>query len=336
MGKKIGKQTVLLSKPVGILDVASIASKKEGDGPLGQFFDRVEDDLLHSKKTWEEAESAFAIEAMQTLCQKTKIPLDSYDFIIAGDLLNQNMGSVYSVRGSNAPYIGVFSACAAIGEAMGLGSMLIDGGFANNILTLASSHFCAAEKQFRFPLEMGSQRPQTASWTTKGAAAISLCQTPKAINITSATMGKIVDLGIKDANNMGAAMAPAAADTIITHLSDSLKEADYYDIILTGDLGHIGSEILIELCNKEGINIRDRHKDCGIDIFDRRSQDTHNGGSGPACSAMVFAAYYYNEMKKGNINRLLFIPTGALMSPTSLQQGESIAGVAYAICIERS
>ena len=336
MEKRAGEQTVIFSRPVGILAAASVVGKKEGEGPLGHLFDIVEEDAMFGTKSWELAESKFAEAATQACVRKANLQMTDFDYVIAGDLLNQSTGSVYGLRNTNRPYLGIFGACSAMGEGMSLGAMLIDGGFAQDIIACASSHFCSAEKQFRFPLEMGSQRPPTSSWTVTGAAAVALTSKPTKIAITAATTGKMVDMKMKDASNMGAAMAPAAADTIVAHLKDTQRPPKYYDVIVTGDLGYVGSELLLQLTSKVGYDISAIHMDCGIEIFDKDKQDTNAGGSGCACSGVVFSAFFYEELKKGSMKRILFVPTGAFMSPISIQQGESIPSIAHAVAIENT
>ena len=256
------------------------------------------------------------------------------DYILCGDLLNQCTGSTFGVRQFEIPFFGLFGACSTMGEAMSLGAMLIDGGFANHVLAGASSHFCAAEKQFRFPLPLGTQRPPTATWTVTGDGAVVLARKGNGPKIVEITTGKIVDMGVTDANNMGAAMAPAAADLLQTHFADTGRTPQDYDVIATGDLGTVGRELVVELLAKAGYEMDSRYTDCGIEIFDNETQDTHAGGSGCACSAVTFCAYFYPRLLSGEIGRMLFIPTGALMSPTSSQQGQSIPGIAHGLVIE--
>jgi stage V sporulation protein AD len=312
---------------------ASIVGPKEGEGPLGAKFDRVEKDPMLGVESWEKAESELVKAAAKAAAEKARVAMDDFDYIIAGDLMNQSTGSIFGLRETMRPYLGIFGACSAIGEGMSIGGMLIDGGFASKVLCLASSHFCSAEKQFRFPLEFGSQRPPTSSWTVTGAAGVVL-GAAAGPSVMGCTTGKMIDMGVKDAHNMGAAMAGAAADTIAAHFEDASRTADYYDLIITGDLGYVGQELLLELMKKKGHDIAHKHRDCGIEIFDRNTQDTHSGGSGCACSGVVFAAFFLERMKSGEIGRILFVPTGALMSPVSVQQGESIPGIAHAVVIE--
>ncbi|MCL2396566.1 MAG: stage V sporulation protein AD [Defluviitaleaceae bacterium] len=336
MLKRYGRQTVLFNSPVGIMATASVVGPKEGQGPLAAYFDQIEADPMFGTESWEKAESKFAETAAEMAAKKADTAIGDFEYIIAGDLLNQSTGSIFGLRNTNAPYLGIFGACSAMGEGMSLGGMLIDGGFAQKVICLASSHFCSAEKQFRFPLEFGSQRPPTSSWTVTGSAAVALGGTTGGPSVMGCTTGKMVDMGVTDANNMGAAMAGAAADTIVAHLTDTGRSTDYYDKIITGDLGYIGQELLLALVKKKGYDITHKHIDCGIEIFDKNTQDTLAGGSGCACSGVTFAGYFYDKMKRGELNKILFVPTGALMSPTSVQQGESIPGIAHAVVIENA
>ncbi len=335
MGKHIGKQSAMFDKDIYIINTASTVGSKEGQGPLKDYFDVILEDSLFGEDSWEKAESKMVNTNMKLVVNKAKLQFSDIDYIYAGDLLNQSSGSNYAIRDLNVPFFGIFGACSTIGEGMALGAINIESGVGRKVLVGASSHFCAAEKQFRFPLGLGTQRPLTSTWTVTGAAALILSDEGKSIKIKGITTGKIVDLGIKDANNMGSAMAPAAADVIINNLKDFNIEPDYYDMIFTGDLGYVGKELTIELVKKAGYDISKNYTDCGIEIFDQKTQDTHSGGSGCACAGATFAGMIYDKLKKGELNRILFIPTGALMSPTSVQQGESIAGIAHGIIIER-
>lgn len=331
--KKLGKQTVQLQKPPTIAATASIVGPKEGKGPLASYFDQTVDDELWGEKSWEMAESKFMREVLAKTAAKASIAVSGLDYILAGDLLNQCIAASFGLRESGVPLFGVYGACSTMGEAMSLGAMLIDGGFAANLVCMTSSHFCSAEKQFRYPLELGSQRPPTAQWTVTGAGGALLSAEGKGPFITKITTGKIVDMGIKDQNNMGAAMAPAAVDTIFAHFEDTGLPQDYYDMVVTGDLGKIGSEILDDLLSSSGVRIGGILNDCGLMIFDK-TQDAHAGGSGCGCSATVFAGFLYDRLKNGKLNKLLFVPTGALLSPTSVQQGETIPCIAHALAIE--
>ena len=326
--------TVLFkSAPPSIVDCASIVGPKESNGPLSKYFDRTLDDEFWGEKTWEKAESKIIKETVNTVISKSNVPLQNIDFCFAGDLLNQCISSTFGLRELNIPFFGVFGACSTFVESLSLGAMAVES-FAQNVLCATSSHFCSAEKQFRFPLELGNQRPPTAQWTVTGAGAVVISKEGNGPYITHITPGKIVDMGIKDANNMGAAMAPAFADTLIAHLKDTGRNPDYYDAIISGDLGHIGKDISIDILKSQGYNIKPNYNDCGVLIFDKASQDTHSGGSGCACSATVFSGYLFKQLKEQKIKKLLLIATGALMNSTTSQQGESIPSIAHAISIE--
>ena len=335
MRKKIGKQTVRLSEGVVILSAASTVGPKEAEGPLGKYFDQTTEDNFFEEKTWELAESKFVEKTMGLAIQKANLKPKEIDYILCGDLLNQCTGSSFGIKNLEIPFFGLFGACSTMGEAMSLGAMLIDGGYANHVLAGASSHFCAAEKQFRFPLPLGTQRPPTSTWTVTGDGAVVLARKkvdlPRIVEITT---GKIVDMGVTDPNNMGAAMAPAAAALLKAHFEDTGRTPQDYDVIATGDLGTVGKQLVIELLSKDGYDMDSRYTDCGIEIFDAETQDTHAGGSGCACSAVTFCAYFYPKLVSGEIERMLFIPTGALMSTTSSQQGQPIPGIAHGLVIE--
>lgn len=333
--KKQGKQTYILANPVNILETASIVGPKEKEGPLHSAFDRCLEDEFWGEKTWEKAETKILRETINTCISKSNLPSSSIDFCFAGDLLNQCISSAFGVRDSNIPFFGVFGACSTFVESLILGSIVIDGDFAENALCAASSHFCSAEKQFRFPLELGNQRPPTSQWTVTGSGAVILSKNGNGPKITAFTPGKIVDMGIKDSNNMGSAMACSAKDTIVTHLIDTGRSPNYYDAIFTGDLGYVGKSILTDLIKKENdYDIKENYEDCGVIIFDKDKQDTHSGGSGAGCIASVFSSYIFNELKNKNLNKVLLVATGALTNATTAQQGESIPGIAHAISIE--
>ena len=335
--RKIGKQTIMLNSLPYILETSSIVGPKEAEGPLAKYFDQCLEDEFWGEKSWEKAESKIIKENVNLVIAKSGISSTSIDYSFAGDLLNQCISSCFGFRETNIPFFGVFGACSTFVESMCLGSIFIDGDAAKNVLCATSSHFCSAEKQFRFPLELGNQRPQSAQWTVTGSGAAILSNTDFGKNcpqITYLTPGKIIDMGIKDANNMGAAMAPAALDTLITHLQDTGRKPSYYDAIITGDLGYVGKEILIEMSESKGYNIKNNYNDCGVLIFNRETQDTHSGGSGCGCVGSVFSGYFYKMLKEHKINKLLLIATGALMNSTSSQQGESIPSIAHAISIE--
>ncbi len=335
--KHKGDATLQFENDIYIVSTASIVGSKEAEGPLKNYFDKIIEDNKMGEKTWEKAESKFVELSIKTVLEKANMSAENIDYIISGDLLNQSIGSTFGVKSFNRPFFGIFAACSNMGAGMGLGSILIDGGFATNVIAGASSHFATAEKQFRFPLALGTQRPLTTTWTVTGDGSCILSKNgDNQPVIKSITTGKIVDLGIKDANNMGAAMAPAAVDTIVTHLKDHNRSADYYDLIITGDLGYVGNDLARQLLLKEGYDVGDRLGDCGIEIFDRDTQDTHSGGSGCACSAVTFAGMLYDKLCKKELKRILFVPTGALLSTTSLQQGEAIPSIAHAVEIHCS
>lgn len=332
--KKTGKQSYILENPVSIISTASIVGPKEKDGPLHQYFDLCLEDEFWGEKSWEKAESKIIKETTSMVIAKSNLNSNDIDLCLAGDLLNQCIASSFGIRDSNIPFLGLFGACSTFVESLIVGSTFIDGNFATNTLCATSSHFCSAEKQFRFPLELGTQRPQSSQWTVTGSGAAILSKNGNGPFITSFTPGNIVDMGIKDVNNMGAAMAGAAHDTLIKHFKDTSRNPSYYDAIFTGDLGYIGKEILIDLVGQSGYNIKSNYNDCGVLIFDKDKQDTHSGGSGCGCIATVFSSYIYEQLKNKKYKKILLIATGALMNSTTSQQGESIPGIAHAISIE--
>lgn len=331
--QKLGKQTIKFDHPPTIVDCATIVGPKESDGPLAKYFDKCLEDEMWGEKTWEKAESKIVKETANMVISKSGIPVDKIEYCFAGDLLNQCISSSFGLRDLNIPFFGIFGACSTFVEGLSLASILVENGI-NYVLTSASSHFCSSEKQFRFPLELGNQRPPTSQWTVTGCGATIISKDGQGPFITSITSGKIVDMGIKDANNMGAAMAPAALDTLITHFKDTNRLPSYYDAIITGDLGYIGRDILIELCDKAGYNIKPNYNDCGILIFDKSKQDTHSGGSGCGCIASVFSGYLFEQLKTKKLKKILLVATGALMNSMSSQQGETIPGIAQAVSIE--
>jgi len=333
MYKHIGNASVKFTAPPTILAAASVVGPKEGEGPLGSGFDKISSDMLFGKKTWEQAESEMVRQTIELAVQKANLKMDDINYIFAGDLLNQISGSIFGVRSLQRPFFGLFGACSAIGEGMSLGAMLIDGGFAEYVVSSASSHFCGTEKTFRFPLELGTQRPPTSAWTVTGDGAVVLSKQGNGPYITAVTTGSVVDMGITDANCMGAAMAPAAADVITTHFRDFGIQPNHYDVIATGDLGEIGSTLLLQLMQDAGYDITCAHTDCGLLIYNRETQDVDSGGSGCGCSAATFAAHFYEKVKNGEIKRMLFVPTGALHSVVTVQQGETIPAIAHAVAV---
>ncbi len=331
--ERIGKQTIKFNNPPTILECASIVGPKEAQGPLAKYFDQTLEDEFWGEKTWEKAESKIIKETVNTVISKSGVPSEKIDYMFAGDLLNQCISSSFGLRELNIPFFGVFGACSTFVESLSLGAVFVES-VAENVLCATSSHFCSAEKQFRFPLELGNQRPPTSQWTVTGSGAAILTKNGSGPYITNITPGKIVDMGIKDGNNMGAAMAPAFADTLIAHFKDTGRNPSYYDAIISGDLGYVGKEIVIDILKSKGYNIKSNYNDCGILIFDKASQDTHSGGSGCACCGTVFSGYFFKQLKEKKIKKMLLIATGALMNSTTSQQGESIPGIAHAISIE--
>jgi stage V sporulation protein AD len=334
MAQRVGSQTVVFERKPVILSGAAIVGRKEGDGPLSRYFDEVVDDEYCGEKTFEAAESRLMRDTYIKALEKSGKSAKDISIIISGDLLNQCTAASYAFRDTDIPYLGIYGACSTMSESLLIASMMIDGGSADYAVCGASSHFCSAERQFRFPLEYGSQRTPTAQWTVTGAGVAIIGKEGQGPKITSVTPGIINDQGILDANNMGAAMAPAACDTILAHLKDTGRSADDFDMILTGDLGSFGSKMLSELIKKNQEDLKGKHYDCGMLIYDLESQDVQCGGSGCGCSAAVLCSFILDQFKRGLLKRVLFVATGALLSPTRTQQGESIPGIAHAVCIE--
>lgn len=330
----MGKQTVKLANPPTMLSAAAVVGAKEGEGPLSKYFDMIQQDDYFGQDSWEKAESKFVEEAVKRAISKSGVNITAIDYMLAGDLLNQIISSSFAARSLEIPYLGIYGACSTMAESMSIGSMIIDGGYADYVICATSSHFSSAERQYRFPLEQGVQRPPYAQWTVTGSGANMLAATGDGPYITHITTGKVIDFGIKDANNMGAAMAPAAVDTITAHFKETKRNPSYYDLIVTGDLATVGKDIALELLHKEGLDLEKNYNDCGCMIFDNKKQDTHSGGSGCGCSASVLNGYLYQQLKQGKLKKILFIATGALLSPTSAWQGESIPCVAHAVSIE--
>ena len=304
---RIGKQTIGLDNRPVIIQTASIVGPKEAQGPMAGYFDHCLEDEFWGEKTWEKAESKIIKETVNLAISKSGISSSAIDFCFAGDLLNQCISSSFGLRDANIPFFGVFGACSTFVESMTLGSIFIESGAANNVICATSSHFCSAEKQFRFPLELGNQRPPTSQWTVTGSGCSILSSSGEGPCITHVTPGKIVDMGIKDANNMGAAMAPAAFDTLMAHFEDTGRKPSDYDAIVTGDLGYIGKDILEDLCKTKGYNISHNYDDCGVLMFDKLEQDTHSGGSGCACIATIFSGYFYKQLQERKIKELLIL-----------------------------
>lgn len=334
---RIGRATILLPNKPRIVSSAAIAGKKEGEGPLKKDFDMIIEDDLFGEETWEKAESRMHYTAADTCIRKAGLTHEQIDVSMGGDLLNQIMAASMAARELHAPFLGLYGACSTMAESLCVGSMLVDGGYARYALCTASSHFCSAERQYRFPLEYGCQRPPTAQWTVTGAGSSLLTLEklhPAICRSTHVTIGRIVDMAIKDANNMGAAMAPAAADTLHRHFQDTGRSPADYDLIITGDLGRVGHDVLLALMQERGCPLDPtRYIDCGLEIFSE-DQDTHAGGSGCGCSAVVLNGHIFRRFREGELKRVLFMATGALLSPTSNQQGETIPGIAHAVVLE--
>ena len=340
MNQKLGRASVRLERPVYILNSASIVGTKEGQGPLGLLFDKVGRDDMFGCKTWEEAESALQKEAVGLALEKAGLRPEDISYIFAGDLLVQSLATSFGISSYQIPLLGVYGACSTCGESLALGAMSIAGGFADKVACVTSSHFASAEKEFRFPLDYGSQRPLSATWTVTGSGAFVLTDEPEGggrkarARISAMTVGKVVDYGLKDSMNMGACMAPAAASTLEQHFTDFAGQPEEYDKIITGDLGKVGQRVLIDLLRKQGYDISEQHMDCGLEIYDAASQDTHAGGSGCGCSAVTLSAYILKQLEEGNWKKVLFMPTGALLSKTSFNEGMSVPGIAHGIVIE--
>lgn len=331
--KHLGRQTVRFETPPSIIASASVVGKKEGEGPLKEYFDQVSEDTKFGQNSWEKAESQMQTLALQTALKKAAISAAEVDMLFAGDLLNQCIGTSFAARGTDIPFYGLYGACSTMAESLSLASMAVEGGFANHAAAMTSSHFASAERQYRLPLEYGGQRTPTAQWTVTGSAAFILGAHDQPPYIRAITTGKIVDLCVADANNMGAAMAPAFVDTVIGHLKDTgLKPSDY-DLIVSGDLGSVGKALAMDLFHREGYDMGDVLDDCGTMIFDLETQDVHAGGSGCGCSAVVLSGYLMQKMQSRKYKNILFCGTGALLSPVSTQQGESIPSVCHAVAI---
>lgn len=335
MAKRQGCRTVSFDHPVYVSAHAAIVGQKEGEGPLQGTFDMVSGDTHFGQKTWELAESRMQRIAIETAAGKAGLNLSDLDFILAGDLLNQCIGSSMASVSSNIPFIGLYGACSTMAEGLAVGACLVDGGAARRLCAAASSHFCAAERQYRFPLAYGGQRTPTAQWTATAAGAAVLTHDRTPVRITHALFGQMVDLDVTDANNMGAAMAPAAYDTLTHLFEDTGTQPSDYDRILTGDLARVGSALLRDLFGRDGVDLGTTYDDCGVLLYDTE-QDVHAGGSGCGCSAAVLCGDILDRMERGALHRVIFAGTGALMSPTSVQQGQGIAGICHAVILEGS
>lgn len=336
MAKLIKDGTISTDTLPSVSSFAAAVGKMEGEGPLADCFDYIAEDVTLGENSWEKSESKLQQIAFSTALSKGGFSEKNIDVLFAGDLLNQCVSSSYGARDTEIPFIGLFGACSTMAESLSLASLFVDGGMAVNAAAVTSSHFCSAERQFRLPVNYGGQRTPTAQWTATAAGCAIVSPHAEPPYVKSVTLGKIKDMGITDANNMGAAMATAAYDTISRHLANTNQSIDSFDLILTGDLGRVGSDILAELFLKDNVDISGKHNDCGLMLFDTEKQDVHAGGSGCGCSASVLCGYILQEMQQKKIKNVLFAATGALMSPTIVQQGESIPGISHAVqlCVE--
>lgn len=328
--------TINLDTSPSVIGFAAAVGKLEGEGPLADCFDYITDDNTLGENSWEKSESKLQQLAFNAAINKAKIAETDIDYLFAGDLLNQCTSSSYGARDTQLPFFGMFGACSTMAESLTMAGIFIDNGLGKNAAALTSSHFCSAERQFRFPLNYGEVRTPTAQWTATASGCCIVGAHDKPPYLKTVTTGKIKDMGITDANNMGAAMAAAAYDTISRHLANTNKSIDCFDMILTGDLGKVGSDILIDLFQRDNVDITEIHKDCGLMLYDLRKQDVHAGGSGCGCSASVLCGYILQEIAQNKLSNVLFTATGALMSPTMVQQGESIPGIAHCVHISNN
>lgn len=328
-----GRQSFILKEPPVITAWASTAGKMESEGPLAHTFDITSQDTLFGQRTWEQAEKQMQRLTLGKLAEKANRKMTDFGLVYSGDLLNQCIGSSFSLRNTGIPQLGLYGACSTMAESLLLAAMTVGGGFSDQVVAMTSSHFASSERQYRFPLGYGGQRTPTSQWTVTGSGAALVCQEGKGPRITACTIGTVRDLGIKDANNMGSAMAPAAMDTILSHFQDLHTGPEDYDLIVTGDLGQIGKEMLLELAKRQHVSLGGKLEDCGCLVFDNTLQDVHSGGSGCGCSAITLCGHYLGKLHAGKLKKILFCGTGALLSPTSTQQGLPIPGVCHAVVI---
>ncbi len=335
LAKRIGKYTIGFEEEIKIVSFGAVVGEKESKGPLGKSFDKIIYDPKASQKTWEQAESIFQQEAFLAALGKIDLSAEEIDFIFSGDLLNQCISSTYGLKAFSIPYLGQYGACSTMAQSLVMGAYALESGAGRHVACVTSSNFCSAERQYRFPLLYGGQRTPTAQWTVSGAGAAILSKEykGKAPEISAATVGILTDLGVTDANNMGGAMAPAAAHTLKSYFEDTKTDVSHYDAVFTGDLGQVGSDVLRSLMIKEGYDLKEKYFDCGLMIFDRKKQDVHAGGSGCGCCASVLCGHILPQLKAGKLKDVLFIATGAMMSPTACMQGESIPCVAHLVRI---
>ena len=331
--KTVGAQTRRLRTCPSVLSFAAVGGRFEGEGPLREYFDELSEDHFFGEKTWEKGESTMQRHALSRALEKVGLKVSDLDLIFAGDLLNQCVGSSFALRESRIPFYGLYGACSTMGESLSLAALMLDGGYASCAAALPSSHFCTAERQYRMPVPYGNQRTPTAQWTATASGCTILADEGPGPYITHVTCGKIVDKGIRDANNMGAAMAPAAYDTLSAFFRDTGTTPQDYDAIFTGDLGELGHAIVRDFFRRDGVELDQRYQDCGMLLYDRQQQDMHAGASGCGCSASVLNGYLLTQMRQGRWQRIVFAPTGALLSPISTCQGESIPSICHAICL---
>lgn len=334
MSQMIGKQSIAFGEPPYVIASGNVAGKKEGEGPLGKCFDMICEDDKFGAESWEEAESTMQKEAAALAMGKAGVEPKEVRYVFAGDLLGQTIATSFGIMNYNIPLFGVYGACSTAGESMSLAAMCVAGGYADTVLAMTSSHFASAEKQFRFPLEYGNQRPASATWTVTGSGAFLIGKKKSHVKITGITTGKIVDYGIRDSMNMGAAMAPAACDLILRHFEDFQRKPSDYSKIITGDLGYVGRTILLDLLKEKGFDLSEVHTDCGIEIFDKDTQGTDSGGSGCGCSAITMSAHFLPHIQDGTLKRVLFVPTGALLSTVSFNEGQNVPGIAHGVVLE--
>lgn len=332
--KRVGNQTIKLKDPPKIISAFSVVGPKEGEGPIKDYFDLILNDDTCGKDSYEKAESEMMHIAIKEAIKRAGLTEKDINYLFSGDLLNQIMSSSFAAREFNIPFFGLYGACSTMAESLSLASLMMDGGYAEHIIAATSSHFSSAERQYRFPLDYGSQRAKTAQWTVTGSGAMVLGKEGNFPEVRYVTTGIVKDYGIKDANNMGAAMAPAAAHTIYMHFKDTGRKPEEYDIIATGDLGNVGKEITEKLLLEYGYDISKNYVDCGSLIFNDEEQNTDSGGSGCGCSAVIATGYFYKKLMKRDIKKVLLVSTGALLSTTSSLQGESIPGIAHGVSIE--
>ena len=331
---KRGRQSFVLESPPVITAWASVAGKKEAEGPLAHTFDIKCRDTYFGQRSWEQAEKHMQQLALRKLAEKAGLSQSEFGLVFSGDLLNQCIGSSFTLRNTNIPHLGLYGACSTMSESLLMAAMAVGGGFSDRVVAMTSSHFASSERQYRFPLGYGGQRTPTSQWTVTGSGAALVCSEGRGPRITACTIGTVTDLGIKDANNMGCAMAPAAFETIRAHLQDLERSPEDFNLIVTGDLGQLGKEMLLELSRREGLSLGGKLTDCGTMVFDNTKQDVHAGGSGCGCSAITLCGDLLSKLQTGKLKRILFCGTGALLSPTSTQQGLPVPGICHAVCIE--